>query len=375
MSQCTAVKVLSFCCEPLPHWPPNLEQLTTHLAGGRGAAKLASMRALLGSLRDLPRLATLRLWHLWEDEAVVLGEAASFQGLHALRELSVAFNAMPRSPCFAGLAAAAARGVHVTVCMSYILWTDTSRQALWAALAQCPLHTLKLEIACYASTPPSATEQQLLASICCTELALSVETDGSADSSLQLHALLGIRAEQLMCSLCLTQPHQAAVDWALLSSRAGIYTLQDHELRPILVTGCSGVLPDFGAAWALGLYQSTQIRGVPVHLFEPGPHNTRVWRNHAAVSSCLEHAIEWLDWTLWSKLHGAALRHRDMWLRSPRSNAHLQSSCHTHTHTHSTVASNDQLLRQGRLPELLSCSCQLLLGFILAVHKLKLKQH
>ena len=161
LAQCTEVRAMRCTCEPFASWPSNLEALRMHLGSER------SVRELTGGLRGLSRLTSLRLSDLGGDGAAVLGEAACFEGLHALRKLKVNFVYLPPLPlCFAGLAAAAARGVQVTLSLE-VVWDSKHRRPLWAALAGCPdLHCLKLSVTCCRfDDPPSPLEQQLLASI------------------------------------------------------------------------------------------------------------------------------------------------------------------------------------------------------------------
>ena len=289
LAQCTEVRAMRCSGETFPSWPPDLESLTVN------GSDQSNVPAFLCSLQNLSSLTSLRLRHCYSGVAAALREASCFDGLHALRDLSVHFQILPPPPlCFDGLAAASRRGVHVTVFLG-LLWRDTDRQQLWAALAQCPrLHSLQLDIILRnEDEQPSASEQQLLASISCRQLVMDVGIyAGGCNSDLQLRALLSVRAEELWCRLDVGLRAGVPVSWAVLAVRDGLFIVSGGRDSPLKVVGYTGDLPVFSQGWALLLEQGSRILGVPMHVFEPGPRASLVWRGQATADSTLEQACK-----------------------------------------------------------------------------------
>ena len=280
---CTSLRAMT-CISGLvlDVWSPNLERLGLGLRGcvGLGNTSLPS------DLRGLQHLAKLEL----RDCVWLLGEANCFAELAALHELTVHLQSIPlaysdnESVPLAALAAAAARGVQVTlhICFQWHLQRFsrrtvqdliTSRQRLWSALALCPqLWQLQLDIQYHAggSMAISPAEQQLLAAIVCRELVLNI-----APSEWVSSTAAPLLAAELSYTLDLHVGHSRAVghagcsDWSIMFWSV---TRLVESLQTLLQAGHlrSGT-------------KRTHIRGCHCTWSALGPVAGRsVWRNSAA---------------------------------------------------------------------------------------------
>ena len=174
-------------------------------------------------------------------------------------------------------------------------------RSLWRALAPLPpLTLLRFDDVPSGSAIFSVSDEQLLASVSCKELALSFVPPNPGFVK-PAHLLPALRCESFYCMLgkhvfCsdMSRPF-IRWSWELLTSRTGggVFVLEWEG--EVSITGCPGTLPQFAQGWALVLAcPFSGVLGLPLDHFTQGPRDLRVWQNRAVSDATLERAYELL---------------------------------------------------------------------------------
>ena len=81
-------------------------------------------------------------------------------------------------------------------------------------------------------------------------------------------------------ALSLFRERDVKLQWADLQAALlnGVVALFLTRAKSLEVRGCTGALPRSGCALLLQHPQNFRINGLPLHLFQTGPHGGRVWR-------------------------------------------------------------------------------------------------